>query len=109
MVYLAHITFLPKFNISQGCGPKSPPPPSPLPPSSKLKSQSFDSFIINNNYLEIAAIFTKSKQNSQNTEAMTTAHIATGVSNALLCALYDVVNFSRLQISEAHNQEKRWF
>ena len=29
--------------------------------------------------------------------------IATGVSNALLCAMYDV-NFTRLQISEVHNQ-----
>ena len=38
------------------------------------------------------------------TEAMTTAHLATGVSNALLCAMYDVMNFTRLQISEAHNQ-----
>ena len=37
------------------------------------------------------------------TEAMTTAHLATGVSNALLCAMYDVVNFTRLQVSEAHN------
>ena len=27
------------------------------------------------------------------TEAMTTAHSATGTSNALLCAMYDVVNF----------------
>ena len=39
------------------------------------------------------------------TEAMTTAHLATGVSNVLLCDMYDVVNFTRLQISEAHN---RW-
>ena len=38
------------------------------------------------------------------TEAMTTTHLATGVSNALLCATYDVVNFSRHQISEVHNQ-----
>ena len=38
------------------------------------------------------------------TEAMTTAHLATGVSNALLCAMYDVVNFTRLQISELHYQ-----
>ena len=39
------------------------------------------------------------------TEAMTTAHyLAAGVSNALLCAMYDVVNFTRLQISEVHNQ-----
>ena len=38
------------------------------------------------------------------TEAMTTAHLVTGVSNALLCAMYDVVNFTRLQISETHNQ-----
>ena len=37
------------------------------------------------------------------TEAMTTAHLATGVSNALLCAMYDV-NFTRLQISEVHNR-----
>ena len=36
------------------------------------------------------------------TEAMTTVHLATGVPNALLCAMYDVVNFARLQISEAH-------
>ena len=35
---------------------------------------------------------------------MTTAHLAKGVSNALLCAMYDVVNFTRLQISEVHNQ-----
>ena len=34
------------------------------------------------------------------TEAVTTAHLATciGVSNALLCAMYDVVNFTRLQL-----------
>ena len=40
------------------------------------------------------------------TEAMTMAHLATGVSNALLwaIAMYDVVNFTRLQINEAHNQ-----
>ena len=39
------------------------------------------------------------------TEAMTTAHyLAAGVSNALLCAMYDVVNFTRLQISEVHAQ-----
>ena len=38
------------------------------------------------------------------TEAMTTAHLATGVLIALLCAKYDVVNFTRLQISKAHNQ-----
>ena len=39
------------------------------------------------------------------TEAMTTTHyLATGVANALLCAMYDVVNFTRLQISEVHNQ-----
>ena len=38
------------------------------------------------------------------TEAMTTAHLAIGVSNALLCAMCDVVNFTRLQISEVHNQ-----
>ena len=39
------------------------------------------------------------------TEAMTTAHyLAASVSNALLCAMYDVVNFTRLQISEVHNQ-----
>ena len=37
------------------------------------------------------------------TEAMTTAHLATGVSIALLCAVYDVMNFPRLQISEKHN------
>ena len=30
------------------------------------------------------------------TEAMTTAHLAAGISNALLCAMYDVVNFTRL-------------
>ena len=34
------------------------------------------------------------------TEAMTTAHLATGVSNAVLCAMYDV-NFTRLQINGA--------
>ena len=38
------------------------------------------------------------------TEAMTTAHLATGVSNALLCAMYNVVNFTRPQLSEVHNQ-----
>ena len=38
------------------------------------------------------------------TEAMTTAHLATGVSNALFCTMYDVVNFTTLQISETHNQ-----
>ena len=35
------------------------------------------------------------------TEAMTTAQLAT---DALLCAMYDVVNFTRLKISEVHNQ-----
>ena len=38
------------------------------------------------------------------TEAMITAHLATVVSHALLWAMYDVVKFTGLQISEAHNK-----
>ena len=37
-------------------------------------------------------------------EAMTTAYLATGVSSATLCAMYDVVNYTRLQIREVRNQ-----